>query len=286
MSGISIKKYIEAEKTCSHSKQVENADKSYFICDECGIQLQQIFHCANNNYELVQHNKNNMYEFIDNCVRRLNLPDCMTKEIYDHFMKIKIEKAHKNVVHVASYSIYNYLILVGMARKLKDIVNVTKVHRSDILKYCPKHSIEFNDVKDILENMSLMPFNLTESDRRRILSIHHKFLDNGNSPYGIVAALIKIYSSFINKKIKNKILLIEFQISAMTLFRSKKLIEKEATAILEANKNIFIEEKPNQSLWSNARRKVFASFFSTDENPWIIPCQPVRKNVSKTNKNV
>ena len=70
--------------------------------------------------------------------------------------------------------------------------------------------------------------------------------------------------------------MIEFQISAMTLFRSKKLIEKEATAILEANKNIFIEENPNQSLWSNARRKVFASFFSTDENPWIIPCQSVR----------
>ncbi len=97
MSGISIKKYIEAEKTCSHSKQVENADKSYFICDECGIQLQQIFHCANNNYELVQHNKNNMYEFIDNCVRRLNLPDCMTKEIYDHFMKIKIKISLKNL---------------------------------------------------------------------------------------------------------------------------------------------------------------------------------------------
>ena len=110
-----------------------------------------------------------------------------------------------------------------------------------------------------------MPLNLRESDRRIILSIHHKFLDNGNSPYGIAAALTKIYSSFINKKIKNKILLTHFQVSAMTLFRSKKLIEKEAIAILETNKDMFIEEYPNRSLWSNARKKVFASFFGTDE---------------------
>ena len=285
MSGISINKHIKTEKKCSHSVQVENADNSYLICDECGVQLQQIFHYANNNYEFVQYNKNNMYEFIDNCVRRLNLPECMTKEIFDHFMKIKVKKAHKNVVHVASYSIYNYLILVGMARKLTDIVNVTKVHSRDILKYCPKHTIEFNDVKDILENMALMPFNLTESDRRKILSIHHKFLDNGNSPYGISAALTKIYSSFINKKIKNKILLTHFQVSAMTLFRSKKLIEKEVIAISETNKDMFIEEKPNRSLWSNARQKIYASFFSADEKPWIIPCRPARKNVSKT-KNI
>ena len=278
MSGISIKKCIKTEKTCLHSKQVENADNSYFICAECGLQLQQIFHCANNNYEFVQYKKNNMYEFIDNCVRRLNLPECMTKEIFDHFMKIKVKKAHKNVLHVASYSIYNYLILVGMAKKLTDIVNVTKVQSRDILKYCPKHSIEFNDVKDILENMTLIPFNLRESDRRNILSIHHKFLDNGNSPFGIAAALTKIYSSFINKKIKNKILLVHFQISAMTLFRAKKLIEKEVIAILETNKDMFIEENPNRSLWSNARKKVFASFFSTDEKPLIIiPCRFIRK---------
>ena len=43
---------------------IQNADNSYFICGECGLQLQQIFHCANNNYEFVQYKKNNMYEFI------------------------------------------------------------------------------------------------------------------------------------------------------------------------------------------------------------------------------
>ena len=51
----------------------------------------------------------------------------------------------------------------------------------------------------------------------------------------------------------------------MLQIRSKKLIEKEAIAILETNKDMFIEEYPNRSLWSNARKKVFASFFGTDE---------------------
>ena len=95
MSRIKIGKCVKTEKTCLHTEQVEDADNSYFICTECGIQLQQIFHRAYNNYEVVQCDKNNIYEFIDNCARRLNLPDCMTKEIFDHFMKIKVKKAIK-----------------------------------------------------------------------------------------------------------------------------------------------------------------------------------------------
>ena len=95
MSGIKIERRVKTEKTCLHTEQVEDTDNSYFICTECGIQLQQIFHCAYNNYEVVQCDKNNIYEFIDNCARRLNLPDCMTKEIFDHFMKIKEKKAIK-----------------------------------------------------------------------------------------------------------------------------------------------------------------------------------------------
>ena len=192
MSGIKIGRRVKTEKTCLHTEQVEDADNSYFICTECGIQLQQIFHCAYNNYEVVQCDKNNIYEFIDNCARRLNLPDCMTKEIFDHFMKIKVKKGHKNVIHLASYSIYNYLILAGMARKLSDIVDVTKVHRHDILKYSPQDSNKFNDVKDILENMALIPFKLTEADRRKLISISNKFLDTLVSSQSIKSDFFRI----------------------------------------------------------------------------------------------
>ena len=268
MSGIKIERRVKTEKTCLHTEQVEDTDNSYFICTECGIQLQQIFHCAYNNYEVVQCDKNNIYEFIDNCARRLNLPDCMTKEIFDHFMKIKVKKGHKNVIHLASYSIYNYLILAGMARKLSDIVDVTKVHRHYILKYSPPDSNKFNDVKDILENMALIPFKLTEADRRKLISISNKFLDNGNSPYSIAGALTQIYSSFIKKKITGKIISKYFKISPMTLNRAKKLIEKQVIAILETNKVMPDEGSQNQSHWSRwsaARKRIFESFYNSNE---------------------
>ena len=192
----------------------------------------------------------------------------MTKEIFDHFMKIKVKKDHKNVIHIASYSIYNYLILSGMARKLSDIVDVTKVHKHDILKCSPQDSNIFNDVEDIVENMSLIPFKLTEYDRRKIMSISNKVLDNGNSPYSIAGALTQIYSSFIKKKITGKIISKYFKISAMTLNRAKKLIEKQVIAILETNKVMPDEGSQNQSHWSRwsaARRRIFESFYNSNE---------------------
>ena len=265
MSRIKIGKCVKTEKTCLHTEQIEDMDNSYYICNECGIQLQQIFHCANNNYELIQCDKNNIYEFIDNCARRLNLPDCMTKEIFDHFMKIKLKKGHKNVIHLASYSIYNYLILSGMARKLSDIVHVTKVHKHDILKCSPQDSNKFNDVEDIVENMSLIPFKLTEYDRRKIMSISNKVLDNGNSPYSIAGALTQIYSFYIKKKITGKTISKYFKISPMTLSRAKSLIEKQVIAILETNKVTADEGSQNQSLWSPARRRIFESFYNSNE---------------------
>ena len=277
-------KYIKTEKKCSHSKQVENTDNSYFVCDNCGLQLQQIFRCANNNYEFVKYNRDTTYEFIDNCVRRLNLPECMTKEIFDHFIKFKVKKPHKDAIHLASYSIYNYLILVGHARKLKDIVNVTKVHRHNILKHMPQHSVNFNDVQDILENIPLIPFKLTESDRRKIISISDKFLDNGNSPYGIAAALTQIYSSFIHKKITDKIISKYFGISGMTLSRAKKLIKEEVIAILEVNKDMSDVPSQSHSLWSNARKRIFDNFYNSNEETADNALSTITKNVSKNKK--
>ena len=284
MSGIKIGRPVKTEETCLHTEQVEDADNSYFICTECGIQLQQIFHRAYNNYEVVQCDKNNIYEFIDNCARRLNLPDCMTKEIFDHFIKFKVKKPHKDAIHLASYSIYNYLILVGHARKLKDIINVTKVHRHNILKHMPQHSVNFNDVQDILENISLIPFKLTESDRRKIISISDKFLDNGNSPYGIAAALTQIYSSFIHKKITDKIISKYFGISGMTLSRAKKLIKEEVIAILEVNKDMSDVPSQSHSLWSNARKRIFDSFYNSNEETADNALSTITKNVSKNKK--
>lgn len=286
MSRIRINKIkcIKTEETCSHSRQVENADNSYFVCDNCGLQLQQIFRCAYNNYDFVKYNRNNVYEFIDNCVRRLNLPECMTKEIFDHFMKIEVKRPHKDAIHLASYSIYNYLILVGHGVKLKDIVDVTKVYKHDILKHTPQHSTKFNDVEDILENISLIPFKLTESDRIKIISISDKFLDNGNSPYSIAGALTQIYSSFINKKITNKIISKYFRISGMTLFRAKRLIEEEVIAILEVNRDMFDVPSKRHSLWSNARNKIFDNFYNSNEKTADNAPSIITKNVSK-NKN-
>ena len=268
MSRIKIRKRVKTEKKCLHNEQVEDADNYYYICTECGVQLQQVFHRANNQYEVVQCNKNNIHEFIDNCARRLNLPECMSKEIFDHFMKLKVKKGHKNAVHLASYSIYSYLILAGMARKLSDIVDVKKVHRHDILKYSPQDSNKFNDVKDILENMPLIHFKLTEADRRKLMSISNKFLDNGNSPYSIAGALTQIYSSFIKKKIAGKIITAYFKISSMTLSRAKNLIEKEVIAILETNIVTPDEGSQDRSRWlhwSPARRRIFESFYSSNE---------------------
>lgn len=268
MSGIKIRKRVKSEKKCLHNEQVEDADNSYYICTECGVQLQPVFHHANNQYEVVQYNKNNIHEFIDNCARRLNVPECITKEIIDHFMKLKVKKGHKNAIHLASYSIYSYLIKAGMARQLSDIVDVTKVNKHDILKYSPQDSNKFNDVKDILENMPLIHFELTETDRRKLMSISNKFLDNGNSPYSIAAALTQIYSSFIKKKIAGKIISTYFRISSITLSRAKNLIEKRVIAILEKNKVTADEGSQDRSRWSNwspARRRIFESFYNINE---------------------
>ena len=269
MHGISIKEvnHITNETICMHSDKIENIDSSYLICQDCGTQLQQIFRSATGNSKLLsaetsKHEKNKAYEFIDNCISRLNLPNCMSKEIFNHFMKMKEKNPSKNFFHLASYSIYDYLIRNEMGRNLEDIINVTKVKKQDILKCsslneCP---VKYNDLRSILENVPIISFKLSEKDRWKLISISHEFLEYANSPYSIAAALTKIYCSTINKKIGDKILSKHFKISAMSIFRAKKLIEKQAIAILETSQDL--SSAKNHCLWSNARQKIFDNYYS------------------------
>ena len=137
MHGISIKKvtYIKNESICTHSNKIENVDSSYLVCRNCGKQLQQIFRSATGNSKPLsanasRHEKNEAYEFIDNCMTRLNLPDSMSIEIFNHFTKMKEKRPSKNFFHLASYSIYDYLIRNGMGKDLETIVDVTKVKKN------------------------------------------------------------------------------------------------------------------------------------------------------------
>ena len=85
---------------CLHTNKLENIDSSYLICQDCGMQLQQVFRSTFGNSkplsaDITKYEKNDAYEFIDNCIERLNLPSCMSKEIFSHYMKIKEKSPSK-----------------------------------------------------------------------------------------------------------------------------------------------------------------------------------------------
>ena len=231
------------------------------------MQLQQVFRSTFGNSkplsaDITKYEKNDAYEFIDNCIERLNLPSCMSKEIFSHYMKIKEKSPSKNIFHLSSYSIYDYLIRNNMGRNLEDIMNVTKVKKQDILRCSSLNEgpVKYNDLRSIFENIPMIPLKLSEKDRWKLISISDDFLDYANSPYSIAAALTKIYACSINKKIKDKILASHFKISTMSIYRVKKVIEKRAIGILELNQDS--SSTRNHSLWSNARQTIFDNYFS------------------------
>jgi hypothetical protein len=99
-----------------------------------------------------------------------------------------------------------------------------------------------------------------------------------------MSLLTQIYSSFINKKITDKIISKYFEISGMTLSRAKKLIQEEVIAILEVNRDMFDVPSESHSLWSNARKRIFDNFYNTNEKTVDNALSGVTKNVSKNKK--
>ena len=90
---------------CLHENKIENIDSSYLICQNCGVQVQQVYRSTFGNSKplsvsITNYEKNDSYEFIENCVERLNLPSCMCKEIFNHYIKIKEKSPSKNIFHL------------------------------------------------------------------------------------------------------------------------------------------------------------------------------------------
>ena len=230
---------------CPHLNQVENFENSFSVCTDCGLEVEQIF----SNAPLTSSEKQQLFEesffktfedkqfdFIDNCIRRDQLPDSCVYEIYDYYLKLKSElEAKSNLNQVAALAIYSWKkknIVSGL--KLEDVSAITHIDKKKIFK-CEtkkKNRIIYNTPKSIISTSPIEELGLNYKDILIIKSICSKFKGNDCSPKSIAAALVQIYCSLKEKKSTNNKITEIFNISNMTLYRTKKKIEKKANAIL------------------------------------------------------
>jgi DNA invertase Pin-like site-specific DNA recombinase len=85
----------------------------------------------------------------------------------------------------------------------------------------------------VLSTASIEELGLKHKDRLLISSVCSKFENNDISPKSISAALVQLYILLCGKKSTNAKIIKLFAISNMTLYRTKKKIEKKANPILK-----------------------------------------------------
>ena len=101
-----------------HLNQVENFENSFMVCTDCGVEIEQIYcnpplsSCDEkwiNEQSFFKSYNDKQFDFIDNCIRRDQIPDSCTYKIYDHYLKIKTEHDQKtNLNEVAAVAIYDW----------------------------------------------------------------------------------------------------------------------------------------------------------------------------------
>ena len=228
---------------CPHLNQIENFEQSHLVCTDCGLEVEQIF-CyepkISNDSEIlaaVSYYNDEHFEFIDNTIRRSDLPDEFSLEIYKYFRKKKrLNKQSKDLNTLAAFCIYDWSRKHKTTKStIEDIACITKIDKKKIFKCEIKNKgpIRFNDVKSILNNIDLRPFKLKESDRTKLISICNKFTHNDSQPKSIAAVLTQLYCSLSQRKTTNDKIKKTFNVSPMTLYRTKKKIQNKAIPILK-----------------------------------------------------
>lgn len=232
-------------ENCPHLNQVENFENSFSVCTDCGLEVEQIFShpplTAVDRQRLFDESffktfKDKQYDFIENCVHRDKLPDSCTYEIYDFYLKLKSKHKQKsNLNEVAAVAIYTWKKenkVVGL--NVDDVSTITHIDKKKIYKCEAKKSgkIKYNTPKSIIATAPIEALGLKYKDMLIIKSICSKFKGNDCNPKSIAAALVHIYCSLEGKKITNSKIIEAFNICNMTLYRTKKKIEKKANSIL------------------------------------------------------
>ena len=237
---------------CPHLNQVENYENSFSVCTDCGLEVEQIFShsqpTSNEQQWLYEQSffktfEDKQFDFIDNCIRRDKLPDSCVYDIYDYYLKLKSKHKQKtNLNQVAAVAIYKWKIKNKTEGLLvEDVSAITHIDKEKIFK-CEKKKkgrIRYNTPKSIIAAAPIEELGLKYKDKIIIKSICSKFKDNDCFPKSIAAALVQIYCSLKEKKSTNRKITEMFKISNMTLYRTKKKIEKKANSILVKK----IEEK-------------------------------------------
>lgn len=231
---------------CPHLNQIENYENSFMVCTDCGLEVEQIY-CnppTSSNGENWFNEKSffktytdKQFDFIDNCVRRDKIPDSCAYEIYDYYLKIKSKiKQTTKLNEVAALAIYDWKKkTLSSGLSANEVSAITHVKKKDLFK-CEKRKkgrIRFNTIKSVLSTTSIEELGLKHKDRLLILSVCSKFEDNDSSPKSVSAALVQLYISLCGKKSTNAKIIKLFDISNMTLYRTKKKIEKKANPILK-----------------------------------------------------
>ena len=231
---------------CPHLHQVENFENSFMVCTDCGLEVEQIY-CdpplSSSNEKWIQEQSffksynDKQFEFIDNCIRRDSIPDSCAYEIYDYYLKIKSEHDQKtNLNQVAAVAIYDWKKEKKVFGNYStQVTALTHVKPHELFK-CEKKrktkGIPFNDVNSVLATAPIEELGLKHRDRLDLQSISSKFQDNDCKPQSIASALVLLYISACGKKCVNNKIFKMFDVSSMTLYRTKKKIEEKANSIL------------------------------------------------------
>ena len=241
---------------CPHLNQVENFENSFSVCTDCGLEVEQIFShpplTAVDRQWLFDESffktfKDKQFDFIENCIHRDQLPDSCTYEIYDFYLKLKSEHKQKtNLNEVAALAIYTWKrknTVVGL--NLDDVSSITHIDKKKIFKCESKKSgkIKYNTPKSIIATTPIEQLDLSYKDMLIIKSVCSKFKGNDCNPKSIAAALVQIYCSLEGKKITNNKIIETFNICNMTLYRTKKKIEKKANSILTKKIKKYMNKK-------------------------------------------
>ena len=231
---------------CSHLNQVENFENSFMVCTDCGVEIEQIYcnpplsSCDEkwiNEQSFFKSYNDKQFDFIDNCIRRDQIPDSCTFKIYDHYLKIKTEHDQKtNLNEVAAVAIYDWKKKnLSSGLSADDVSALTHINKKQLFK-CEKkrksNGVSFNSVKSILTTAPIEELGLKHRDRLLLKSISSKFKDNDCKPQSIASALVLLYILASGKTCTHNKIFKMFKISSMTLHRTKKKIEKKANSIL------------------------------------------------------
>ena len=230
---------------CPHLNQIENFENSFMVCTDCGLEVQQIYcnpplvSCDVKWFDEQSYFKyynDPQFDFIDNCIRRDKIPDSCVYEIYDYYLKTKLETTQKtNMNQVAALAIYNWKrnsLATGLSAD--DVSALTHVEKKTLFK-CEKKKkspVAINDIKSILATAPLEELGLKHRDRLLIQSISSKFQDNDCKPQSIASALVHLYILASGKTCANNKIFKMFKISSMTLYRTKQKIEGRANSII------------------------------------------------------